>query len=184
MGALSGIFGGRNRTLFEYCGFYDRNKNGVIEKTPWYKPWKSEGYRSGADADADGKITEEEAKFYLYSLDTFSQEIRDKFPLTDNKKASFKAAISDSMSRNRTISPVRNTYYLIGAAKTAHNCGLGREIVASYLFDALDNACHIRTSALRNFLIIIIKHHLRNNGVSSSEIERHSRDLEKNVDLR
>lgn len=73
------------KSVFELCGFEDKNNNGVIEKASWENLWKNEGYDRSADINKDGKITAAEAKFYLWWLEDIGQQ-RHQFAFTDPEK--------------------------------------------------------------------------------------------------
>ncbi len=58
----------RTQRIFDKIGFYDRNKNGVIEKPSILGPWRDEGYVKEADRNSDGKINRMEAWYHYYLL--------------------------------------------------------------------------------------------------------------------
>lgn len=80
MSDVSGVSG--SKTSFQYCGFNDKNGNGVIEKKSWRTWFRDEGYRPEVDLNGDEKIDMIEAKYYLQRLSYVDAKTKEQFQLT------------------------------------------------------------------------------------------------------
>lgn len=103
----TGISTSSGLTVFQAAGFDDKTKNGVIEEKSWKTLWRDEGYKRKADINADGKIVEAEAKFYLWYLSDAKLEIKQKYPFTKDDQnvlfGLFKQALKSASNANNCV---------------------------------------------------------------------------------
>jgi hypothetical protein len=158
MGGSSQISGVSQNTiaLYKLLRLDDKNRNGVIEKSSIWHPFRRENYREEIDINMDGKIVEAEAKYYLQNLENISPEEKQMFALTDDDRKTLSvlfmerltaiSALKDSDGKSKAISDLASGLAKIGSFKEAFeatrkiNNAYYTEITIKYIFSAMAKA--------------------------------------------